>query len=352
MFEDGLRDGYSTAGTPDTGLGVIKHKAQVLDADSDAKGAIVMARLFAQQCAELDLPYGAVRVSLHNEVVCGDAWQLAICEQRVTVTLIDGLAHGPCAADAADAGTRAMAAARGEPGELIARLHAGTRGGAAAMQFDSSTGQVRFAGVDSLVASLYDGDGVRGMPSHPGIVGLQFRKAQPFDFPSAAGKLLVMQSDGLQTRWNLRDHPALLSRHLRIVAAVPLRDYARSRDDACVRHAFGRHATPSSDAASAADPLAELDALRQQNQALREELEGTNQSVLALYDELDQQAEPMCASVCRTPASASRPNCTRPCSRILCRWIRRCKKTPDRYRSGAGDLQALRRAAWRQGVDQ
>ncbi|PPU78203.1 MULTISPECIES: sensor histidine kinase [Xanthomonas] len=39
------------------------------------------------------------------------------------------------------------------------------------------------------------------------------------------------------------------------------------------------------------DPMAELDALRQQNQALREELEETNQGVLALYAELDQQAE-------------------------------------------------------------
>ncbi|MBG3851776.1 SpoIIE family protein phosphatase, partial [Xanthomonas hortorum pv. carotae] len=125
-----------------------------------------------------------------------------------------------------------------EPGELIARLHAGmsgTRGGAAAVtQFDSRTGQVRFAGVGNIVASLCDGDGVRGMPSHPGIVGVQFRKAQPFDFPNATGKLLVMHSDGLQTRWNLRDHPALLSRHPRIVAAVLLRDYARGRDDACV----------------------------------------------------------------------------------------------------------------------
>ncbi|NHF66674.1 ATP-binding protein [Xanthomonas hortorum] len=237
-LEDGLRDGYSTAGTPGTGLGAIKRKAQVLDAYSDAKGAIVMVRLFAQPRAELDLPYGAVRVPLHHEVVCGDAWQLAIREQRVSVTLIDGLGHGHGAADAADAGTRALAAASGEPGELIARLHAGmsgTRGGAAAvMQFDSRTGQVRFAGVGNIVASLCDGDGVRGMPSHPGIVGVQFRKAQPFDFPNATGKLLVMHSDGLQTRWNLRDHPALLSRHPRIVAAVLLRDYARGRDDACV----------------------------------------------------------------------------------------------------------------------
>ncbi|KFA36997.1 transcriptional regulator, partial [Xanthomonas vasicola pv. vasculorum NCPPB 206] len=134
--------------------------------------------------------------------------------------------------------TRAAALAGGEPGERIARLHAGmsgTRGGAAAvMQFDASSGQVRFAGLGNIVASLCDGDGVRGMPSHPGIVGAQFRKAQPFDFPHADGKLLVMHSDGLQSRWNLRDHPGLFSRHPRIVAALLLRDYTRGRDDCCV----------------------------------------------------------------------------------------------------------------------
>lgn len=197
---DGLRDGYSTAGTPGTGLGAIKRQAQLLDAYSDAKGAIVLARVFAQPRAELDLPYGALRVPLHNEVVCGDGWHLAIDAQRVTVSVIDGLGHGPDAADAADAGS----------------------------------GQVRFAGVGNIVASLWDGDGVRGMPSHPGIVGVQFRKAQPFDFPHAAGKLLVMHSDGLQSRWTLRDHPGLLSRHPRIIAAVLARDYARGRDDCCV----------------------------------------------------------------------------------------------------------------------
>ncbi|KFA34015.1 ATP-binding protein, partial [Xanthomonas vasicola] len=112
---DGLRDGYSTAGTPGTGLGAIKRQAQLLDAYCDAKGAIVLARVFAQPRAELDLPYGALRVPLHNEVVCGDGWHLAIDAQRVTVSVIDGLGHGPGAADAADAGTRAAALAGGEP---------------------------------------------------------------------------------------------------------------------------------------------------------------------------------------------------------------------------------------------
>ncbi|WP_372178929.1 ATP-binding protein [Xanthomonas axonopodis pv. phyllanthi] len=238
VLADCLPDGYSTGSTPGNGLGTVQRHAALLDAYSDARGAVVLARVYADAESMPDLPYGALRLPLQNETVCGDGWHLAIDAQGVTVSMIDGLGHGAGAADAADAGTRAAAAARGEPGERIARLHAGmggTRGGAAAvMQFDPGSGQVRFAGVGNIVASLCDGDGVRGMPSHPGIVGVQFRKAQPFDFPHAAGKLLVMHSDGLQSRWTLRDHPGLLSRHPRIIAAVLARDYARGRDDCCV----------------------------------------------------------------------------------------------------------------------
>ncbi|MCS3809169.1 ATP-binding protein [Xanthomonas sp. 4461] len=238
VLADCLPDGYSTGSTPGNGLGAVRRQAALLDAYSDHAGTMVLARVYADAGAASDLPYGAIRLPLHSEAVCGDAWHLAINAQHVTVTMIDGLGHGPGAADAADAGTRAAAAASGEPDERLVRLHAGmsgSRGGAAAvMQFDGSSGQVRFAGVGNIAAALCDGDGVRGMPSHPGIVGVQFRRAKPFDFPQASGKLLVMHSDGLQTRWNLRDHAGLLSRHPRIIAGVLLRDYARGRDDACV----------------------------------------------------------------------------------------------------------------------
>ncbi|PPU78204.1 MULTISPECIES: ATP-binding protein [Xanthomonas] len=238
VLADCLPDGYSTGSTPGNGLGAVQRQAALLDAYSDATGAVVLARVYAAPETAADLPYGAIRLPLHGETVCGDAWQLCVDAQRVTVTVIDGLGHGPGAADAADAGAHAAAVASGEPSERLARLHAamsGSRGGAVAvMQFDADTGRARFAGVGNIAAMLCDGDGVRGMPSHPGIVGVQFRKAQPFDFSQAAGKVLVMHSDGLQSRWNLRDHPGLLSRHPRLIAAVLMRDYARGRDDACV----------------------------------------------------------------------------------------------------------------------
>ena len=72
------------------------------------------------------------------------------------------------------------------------------------------------------------------MASHPGIVGSQFRKAVAFDYPVESRQLLVMYSDGLQSRWNLRDYPGLVHRHPAIIAALLHRDFCRGRDDVTV----------------------------------------------------------------------------------------------------------------------
>ena len=70
--------------------------------------------------------------------------------------------------------------------------------------------------------------------SHPGIVGVQFRKAQPFDYAEVAGQLLILYSDGLQSRWNLSDYPGLVYRHPALIAAILHRDFCRGRDDVTV----------------------------------------------------------------------------------------------------------------------
>ena len=43
-----------------------------------------------------------------------------------------------------------------------------------------------------------------------------------------------MHSDGLQSRWNLRDYPGLALRHPAVVAALLHRDFTRGRDDVTV----------------------------------------------------------------------------------------------------------------------
>ena len=233
-----LPDGYSTGGTQGQGLGAIRRQSTVLDAWSDAKGAVVVARVHAGHAPrDVDVPYGALRIPMRHEQACGDAWLLRAEGQRLAVTVIDGLGHGLPAADAAQAGV----AAAGKAGlvtapELIGVLHAGmsgTRGGAAAVAcLDLGTDSVQFAGIGNIAASLCEPTASRGLASHPGIVGVQFRKTQPFNFHAAAGTLLIMHSDGLQARWSLRDYPGLFHRHPAVIVAVLQRDFDRGRDDA------------------------------------------------------------------------------------------------------------------------
>lgn len=232
-----LPDGYSTGGTQGQGLGAIQRQATVLDAWSDDKGSVILARIYASRAArDVDVPYGALRLAMRHELACGDAWHLRADGQSVALTLIDGLGHGLSASDAAQAGVAAVAR-RGDasPPDVIAAMHAGmsgTRGGAAAVaRVDVANGAVQFAGIGNIAAALHEPTSTRGMASHPGIVGVQFRKAQPFHFHAPAGTLLLMHSDGLQARWNLRDYPGLLHRHPALIVAVLQRDFDRGRDD-------------------------------------------------------------------------------------------------------------------------
>jgi len=233
-----LVDGYSTAGSAGTGLGAIERQAQVFDCWSDAQGAVAVARLYPGGKA-VDLPVAARCVAMRGETVSGDGWHVARRGTQLAVAVVDGLGHGPAAADAALAGLGAFGRdPAGDPGGSIGRMHAamaGTRGGAAAVaRYDAASGALAFCGIGNISATVLDPAGTRGLASHAGIVGAQFRRAQTFDVPDCRGRLLVMHSDGLQSRWNLQAYPGLLRRHPATIAAVLMRDFDRGRDDATV----------------------------------------------------------------------------------------------------------------------
>lgn len=233
-----LQDGYSTQGSQGIGLGAIQRQADVFDVHACPKGAALLVRFYPSGDAVRDLRLGASQHALQNETVCGDAWSIAYEGSRVSLVMIDGLGHGPAAEAASLAGLEAFSQApHRDPTLILERMHEqmrGSRGGAVAIaEFDGDSGILRFVGVGNISASLISAERSRGIASHPGIVGLQFRKPQVQDYPDAA-HLLVMHSDGLQSRWNLQDYPGLVNRHPALVAAVLHRDYCRGRDDATV----------------------------------------------------------------------------------------------------------------------
>ncbi len=157
------------------------------------------------------------------------------------ILVVDGLGHGPAAAEAA---AEAVAVFRNfpssEPGAIVAAAHAamrGTRGAALAIaRLDPGRGVVRFAGVGNISGVIIDAGSRRiaSMVSQNGTVGHAVRKIQEFEYAWAEGASLVMHSDGLATHWDLGRYPGLSARDPGLVAGLLYRDHRRDRDDVTV----------------------------------------------------------------------------------------------------------------------
>ena len=95
---------------------------------------------------------------------------------------------------------------------------------------------MKFVGVGNIAAHLRArGDEAgRGLVSHNGIVGGEVRKIQEFSYDCPEDGLLVVHSDGLQSRWSFKPYAGLIARHPAVIAGILYRDFTRGRDDVTV----------------------------------------------------------------------------------------------------------------------
>jgi anti-sigma regulatory factor (Ser/Thr protein kinase) len=241
-----LADGYSTAGSPGTGLGAINRLVNSLEIySSPGKGTVLWARVnrMPQPRSSLQpaLNVGVVTRAAPGEPMCGDGWATDVREGRTFVLLVDGLGHGPAAAQAAAEAVRVF---RGhpasEPHQILESTHLAlrsTRGAALAIaRLDPGRHEVRYAGVGNIAAVVLDtmNGASTSMVSHNGTVGYTIRKIQTYEYPWTDDSLLLMHSDGLGTQWTLDRYPGLRQRHPSLIAGVLFRDYKRPRDDITV----------------------------------------------------------------------------------------------------------------------
>lgn len=237
-----LRDGYSTAGSPGTGLGAMSRLANVFDVYSEpGKGTVLVVQFQADGKAGPGQRFriGSICVPMHEGDACGDAWTSHCTATKAQFLVVDGLGHGPAAADAADKAIRAFHVQPGRsPAEMLRDLHGplrSTRGASLAItELDLPARTVRYAGVGNISGTLVDSDTTRSMVSHNGIVGHEIHSVVEFTYPWQAARTLVLHSDGLQARWRLDAYPGLLARHPAIIAGVLYRDFQRGRDDVTV----------------------------------------------------------------------------------------------------------------------
>jgi anti-sigma regulatory factor (Ser/Thr protein kinase) len=235
-----LRDGFSTNGTPGTGLGSIRRMASRFDIYSQpSHGTVVWIRLGDDSASQETWEIGGLSVPMAGEVACGDSWDVLVEAGDLRLIVADGLGHGPFAEEAS---REAIAIFRKYPTSSpaavmeLAHLALGkTRGAAGAMVRISSTGKgVCGSGIGNISMRMFTDAGSKSLLSDNGTLGGRARRAQETQLPWIAGAILVMHSDGLGSQWNLADYPGLMSRHPGVLAGVLYRDFQRERDDTTV----------------------------------------------------------------------------------------------------------------------
>ena len=130
-----MEDGYSTAGSPGTGLGAIKRLTDEMRAYSrPGLGTAIMVRILHRPGTGRGMLAGAVLAPYPGEQVCGDNWAFSHPQAGPTLLLADGAGHGVDAARAAEAAIQTFAAhIHLSCEEIVAALHrtlAPTRGAA------------------------------------------------------------------------------------------------------------------------------------------------------------------------------------------------------------------------------
>jgi anti-sigma regulatory factor (Ser/Thr protein kinase) len=237
-------DGYSTSGTPGTGLGAVARQSSYFDVLSvEGGGTAILAGVgqdpVGRAAAHATFAIGGVRVPKPGETVCGDGWAFCGRDGVGTFLVVDGLGHGQLAFEVAEIAVKTFldGGERG-PRETLMLVHdalRATRGAAAAVtRVDCHRRIVTHAGVGNIAAAIVSAIGDRQMVSHGGILGHDARRIAEFTYPWPDDGLLVLATDGLQTHWDLARYPGLVTRAPALVAGVLYRDWTRGRDDVTV----------------------------------------------------------------------------------------------------------------------
>jgi anti-sigma regulatory factor (Ser/Thr protein kinase) len=174
--------------------------------------------------------------ALAGETQSGDACVEIRTSRGVIVAMADGLGHGASAATAANAFVQCVR----EAGllaleQVFARAHRAllkTRGAVAAVaRFDPERGEVEVAGIGNIALQLARMGALRTEYPlvMPGVLGSAYRVVRPQVFPFGLDDLLVMHSDGIRSRFDLK-----LARALPAQAAADavVRSHSKGTDDA------------------------------------------------------------------------------------------------------------------------
>lgn len=237
-----LRDGYSTSGSPGTGLGAMERMSQLFEIYSRPdQGTAVLAQLWPG--ARVPTPertqIGALVVPKPGETASGDAWCYHERIEGALLAGIDGLGHGFAAQQAATEACRVFNAENHRPLlRLLQLLHEAlrpTRGAAVTLlEVDWDAARMGTVAVGNVSAAFINSSGMKRIAADNGIVGHVIGKPREFQHPCPPDTVVVLHSDGLTANWHPDRYPGLMQHHPSLIAGVLYRDCKRGRDDSMI----------------------------------------------------------------------------------------------------------------------
>jgi anti-sigma regulatory factor (Ser/Thr protein kinase) len=238
-----LSDGYSSSGTMGAGLGAVKRISTSFQIYSLPNvGTGIVARVLAPHNAPIrnhqSLDIGVINVAMPGQDVCGDSWFVSQNAKRAVLMVVDGLGHGPFAEEAANEAVKSIKedCSLGVT-EMLSKVHnslRSTRGAVlAAATVDLEKGDVKYAGIGNITASISGATTSQHLVSMNGTAGLA-ASIKPFDYEWPRTGILIMSSDGLANHWKLGTYPGLNNADTSLIAGILYQNYYRGRDDVTV----------------------------------------------------------------------------------------------------------------------
>lgn len=168
---------------------------------------------------------------------CGDAGLLIERDGWLFAALVDGLGHGPRAADIAVQATTYLKAHCALPlVALLVGLHEelkSTQGAVACLcRLDLASGELCMAGIGNIVCRILIGLDSERLLSRDGVLGYMHATPKELTRKLAPHALLLLHSDGVREHFEPYEYPGILKGPAGTVAAQIVEKLGKGDDDA------------------------------------------------------------------------------------------------------------------------
>ena len=243
--ERALTDGFSTAGSLGAGLGAVNRLMDGLEfsARPHAGLRVICQRWVRPSPTGLfprSLEFGAATRAYRLMPENGDTFIIRQWEGHALAGVIDGLGHGQFAQRAAHTARQYVERHFDQPLENlfrgVGRDCRATRGVVMALvRFELARQKVVVASVGNVEVRLMGNPAPFNPRLRRGIVGLSSApNPVPTEHPWTTASLLILHSDGVQSRWSSDQFKELARETPGVIARRLLDDYGRIDDDATV----------------------------------------------------------------------------------------------------------------------